>query len=227
MGNKKLKFSSVLKLIQESDDYIIDDLLDEIDWTIENTKKDFYEYDENGEVLMNIDGGVYLINYLGLDERNYKPLLAYLSKTEGSKPDISLDTNLHIRIDNIPNQDITQEEAKKYIETICTNVSTIGKDINELDTTKLRERDIKTINRSVKRYEDMAKAGHKSNAKKLKAVYDYVNDNDPDICRRMLYYYDYDPIEFGDFIDRYNYMDFKEIKKTFKKFKKYNKNDKK
>ena len=41
MGNKKLKFSGILKLIQESDDYIIDDLLDEIDWTIENTKKRF------------------------------------------------------------------------------------------------------------------------------------------------------------------------------------------
>ena len=34
MGDKKLKFSNVLKLLQESDDYIIDDLLDEIDWTI-------------------------------------------------------------------------------------------------------------------------------------------------------------------------------------------------
>ena len=223
MSDKKLKFSSVLKLIQESDEYIVDGLLDEIDWTIENTKKDFYEHDENGDVNMNVEGGVYLINYLGLDENKYRPTLAYLNKTEGRKPNISLDTNLHIRVDNISEQDITQEEAKKYIETICTNVSTNGKDINELDTTKLRERDINTINRSVKRYEDMAKAGHKSNAKKLKAVYDYVNDNDPDICRRMLYYYDYDPIEFGDFIDRYNYMDYKQIKKAFKKFKKYNK----
>lgn len=223
MGDKKLKFSNVLKLLQESDEYVIDGLLDEINWTIKKTKKDFYEYDENGEVLMNIDGCAYLINYLGLDENKYRPTLSYLSKTEGLKPNVSLDTNMHICVDNIPEQDITQEEAKKYIETICANVSTNGKDINELDITKLRERDIKTINRSVKRYEDMAKAGHKSNAKKLKAVYDYVNDNDPDICRRMLYYYDYDPIEFGDFIDRYNYMDYKEIKKVFKKFKKYNK----
>ena len=223
MGNKKLKFSGVLKLLQESDDYIIDNLRDEIDWNIEYTEKDFYEYDENGDVNMDVDGAVHLINYLGLDERIYKPMLSYLDKTEGCVPNISLDTNLHIRVDNVSDQDITQEEAKKYIETICTGVSTNGKDINELDTTKLRERDIKTINRSVKRYEDMAKAGHRSNAKKLKAVYDYVNDYDPDICIRMLYYYDYDPIDFGDFIDRYNYIDFKEIKKTFKKFKKYNK----
>lgn len=227
MGDKKLKFSRVLKLLQEYDDYIIDGLLDEIDWNINYTENDYYEYDKNGDVTMNVKGGVHLINYLGLDERRYKPLLAYLNKTEGRKPNIYLDTNLHICVDNVLSQDITQQDAKKYIETICTNVSTNGKDINELDTTKLRERDINTINRSVKRYEDMAKAGHKSNAKKLKAVYDYVNDEDPDICRRMLYYYDYDPIEFGDFIDRYNYMDYKEIKKVFKKFKKYNKNDKK
>lgn len=223
MGDKKLKFSGILKLLQESDDYIIDDLLDEIDWNIEYTETDYYERDENGDVNMNVKGGVHLINYLGLNEKRYKPLLAYLNKTEGCKPNVSLDTNLHIRVDNISDQDITQEDAKKYIETICINVSTNGKDINELDITKLRERDINTINRSVKRYEDMAKAGHRSNAKKLKAVYDYVNDEDPDICIRMLYYYDYDPIEFGDFIDRYNYMDFKEIKKTFKDFKKYNK----
>ena len=227
MGNKKLKFSGILKLIQESDDYIIDDLLDEIDWNIGYTETDYYEYDENGDVKMNVDGAVHLINRLGLDKMTYEPLLAYLNKTEGRTPNISLDTNLHIRVNNVSDQYITQEEAKKYIETICTNISTNGKDINELDTTKLRERDIKTINSSVKRYEDMAKAGHKSNAKKLKAVYDYVNDEDPDICIRMLYYYDYDPIDFGDFIDRYNYMDFKEIKKTFKEFKKYNKNDKK
>ena len=195
MGDKKLKFSGILKLLQESDDYIIDDLLDEIDWNIEYTETDYYERDENGDVNMNVKGGVHLINYLGLNEKRYKPLLAYLNKTEGCKPNVSLDTNLHIRVDNISDQDITQEDAKKYIETICINVSTNGKDINELDITKLRERDINTINRSVKRYEDMAKAGHRSNAKKLKAVYDYVNDEDPDICIRMLYYYDYDPLK--------------------------------
>lgn len=229
MKDKYLNVDKLLDMVQCYDEYYRDNIYDEIEFNIERERKiNYFENTDDG-YRCNISGAKHILTVLGLDEREYSQTLDYLKKDDFELDGIKLNTELDICVNGKDEQACI--DGKKFIENICLGICTNGKGLDEIDTSKLRKRDINTINNAVKRYEDMVKAGHKSNAKKLCSVYDYVNDNDPDICRRMLYYYDYDPIDLGDFKDRYNFMDYKEIRKAlnkcFKKDKKKRKKNKK
>ena len=221
MSDKRLNFNRVLKMVMCDDEYIKDNLIDEMNYYMNDRKRtDFYE--KNGdEYFMNVEGAVELLHNINIDTDNYLETLQFLNKSYKDRT-LELNTDLNIKITNC--DEINQNELKNYIEEICTNICTNGKRLADIDTTKLTNRDVKTINRAVGRYEDMARAGHKSNAKKLTSVYEYVERYDPDICSRMLYYYDYDDIDICDFIDRYTYMKYKELQKILNKgFKRKNK----
>lgn len=224
MKDKYLNVDKLLDMVQCFDEYYRDNVYDEIEYNIEKEHKiDFFENTDDG-YRCSVSGAKHIISILGLNENEYSQTLDYLKKDDFDLDGVKLNTELDIRVNGRDEQACA--DGKKFIENVCLGICTNGKNIDEIDTSKLRKRDINTINNAVKRYEDMAKAGHKSNAKKLCSVYDYINDNDPDICRRMLYYYDYDPIELGDFIDRYNFMQYnairKAINKNFKKNRKKN-----
>lgn len=226
MKDKYLNVDKLLDMAQCFDEYYRDNIYDEIEYNIERERKiNYFENTDDG-YRCNITGAKHILSVLGLDENEYSQTLNYLVKDDFKLDGIKLNTELDICVNGKDEQACI--DGKKFIENICLGICTNGKGLDEIDTSKLRKRDIKTINNAVKRYEDMAKAGHESNAKKLCSVYDYINDNDPDICRRMLYYYDYDPIDLGDFKDRYNFMDYKEIRKALNKcFKKDKKKRKK
>ena len=187
------------------------------EWVTQDIKDEIDEY--NGSIVMiddqlfcNTDGCREILDTINRDEDEYIGALLYISKND--KSDIPVDTEI---IGAIKNENVDEEILKRYIRRVCLGISTNGKCLSDDELDMLYARDKKTINQSFKIYNDSVKAGHCKNSVNLPKVYDYINNEDPDICKRMLYYYEYDPIELGDFLDRFNYMDYKAIRKAITK----------
>ena len=226
MDKKYLNVDKLLDMLQCYDEYSRENQYDEIEYQMDVYDDISYYKVIDNEKYCDIKGAKKIIDSLGLDYDEYKDTIEYLNKDD-NRDGIELKTDLKIRVtggvDNKANDD-----GKSFIEDIVMGICTNGKSIDEIDTSILRKRDIVTINNAMKTYEDSVKAGHKSNPRNLCKVYDYVNDNDPDICRRMLYYYDTDPIDLGDYKDRYNFMEYDKIRKALNKcYKKKRKENKK
>lgn len=198
------------------------------EWVTQDIKDEIDKY--NGSIVMiddqlfcNPDGCREILDTINRDEDEYIGALLYISKDD--KSDIPVDTEI---IGHVKNNKVDEETVKRYIRRVCLGISTNGKCLSDDELNKLYARDKKTINNSFKKYNDSVKAGHCKNSVNLPKVYDYINNEDPDICKRMLYYYEYDPIELGDFLDRYNFMDYKEIRKAItKSYRKDRKKNKK
>lgn len=227
MDNKRLfnlKVKKVFKVFNFHDKYfkecITKDIIDDLDDGI-NTDK--FTILENNKLYCNVYGAKLLASKLNINFSVYEDTLIFLNsesrKTE-KKRDLDIDINLNHNDDIYVNH----KAVNDYISDICIGISLNGKSLDEIDKNKLSDKDIKTINGSIRKYNRIAKAGHYNQAHRLTSVYKYIEDNDPNICRRSLYNFDYDIIELEDFARRYDFYDYIEIRKAYKKnVKKFNK----
>lgn len=187
-------------------EWIKQDLIDMMDKT-----HDAFIIDD-GELYCDMNGCRDVLGRINRDEDEYMDALSYISKYDES------DTTVNTQVaGSVNSKNVDEETIKRYMRRICLGISTNGYCLPDEDLNLLNEKDKMTINNSFKVYNDSIREGNIRNSINLPKVYDYVDKNDPDICRRMLYYYDYDKAELGDFLDRYNYMDYKAIRKAITK----------
>lgn len=219
--NKYISVEKLFNMTMFNDEFyrewVTQDIKDEIE-----TGNNNHVFVIDDELFCDMKGCRDILDIINRNEDEYMGSLEYISKND--KSDTHVDTEI---IGTIKNENVDEEILKRYIRRVCLGISTNGKCLSDDELDMLYARDKKTINQSFKIYNDSIKAGHSKNSVNLPKVYDYINDKDPDICRRMLYYYDYDPVELGDFLDRYNFMDYKKIRKaitkSYRKDKKKNK----
>lgn len=128
-----------------------------------------------------------------------------------------------------------RNELKDYVSKECVGMALNGKRLDEIDIVRLSNKDRTTLNGTIETYNKSAQLNN-SQRIRIKKAFKYIEDNDPDICGRALYNFDYDMRDLEDYRERRHAMEyphifsqlFKESEKMLeKRRKKSRKNNKK
>ena len=226
-----LRVRNIFDMFNFRDEYTIDWIMDDIrDDLIDGKYEDKYYLDDDGDLWCNVEGADDLAYRLNIDFNEYRRPLRFMNSINFLTED-KIPLNVDIHLDHENSFPIKDSIINKYISGECIGISLNGKRLEEIDIDLLSIKDRNTLNGSIDKYNEKASRGFEQ-CERLKSVYKYVEDNDPDICKRMTYLLDYDWHEYDDFSERYLslFIDCPNITsayaETYKKLKKRRKKDK-
>lgn len=205
-----LKVKCVLNLYNCRNKYrrqcIKQDIRDDLENNI-NTNK--FKIKDNGKLYCNIFGAKIIADWLNVDFSIYAESIAYLNSNKRLR-ESKRDLNVLVKLtyDDNPYMHFSDEYTNKYLSNLITSMCLNGKMLDEIDTNTLADRDIETLNSAVNKFNNIAKAGHNEQSYRIMNTYKYINDTDPDICKRALYYFDYDEIDINEQYMKLRHLDY-------------------
>lgn len=221
-----LKVESVLNLFNCRDNDRREDIIAYIGYDLEDGINIDKFRDNDDIIYCNVGGAKIISEWLNIDFPYYIDTLTYLNSNK-RKTEIKrqLCTDINLKYTEDEQIHFNRKDNNKYISSILQGISLNGKTLDEVDNEKLSDRDIKTINGSINKYNNTAKAGHNDQSDRILNSYKYIEDKDPDIAKRALYNYDYKQVDLDEQYMKLRNMDFctelqKALRANKKKFKK-------
>ena len=194
-------------------DWIIKDVLDDLE---EGKNTDKYEIKDDGKLYCNLEGAEDIADRTGADFSIYSSTLGFINSISMLTEDkIPLDVDISLTYDDelfevFKDTKLSEEFLNECISDTIVGMSTIGKQLKDIDPIALSNKDRQTINGSVDKYRIVAKDGH-DQPERIKASYDYINTNDPDIISRMVYSLNPTTEDIDEQYMKYRKLDFDEI----------------
>ncbi|HAB65993.1 MAG TPA: hypothetical protein DCE23_01365 [Firmicutes bacterium] len=219
------------------DERMVDWIIDDIKYDLDNgINTDKYYVDEHDILWCNINGARDLADRIKCDFKPHKRSLCFLNSINYLTEDkIPLNVDIHLDHSDIDELPIHPETINNFISGECVGMALNGKRLDEIDIVRLSNKDRTTLNGTIETYNKSAQLNN-SQRIRIKKAFKYIEDNDPDICGRALYNFDYDMRDLEDYRERRHAMEyphifsqlFKESEKMLeKRRKKSRKNNKK
>ena len=223
-NNFNLKVKQVLNLYNYRYKYyrkgIIKDIKEDLEDGKNTDKFILKKKKKKTKVYCNVEGAKIIAYWTNTDFSDYEETLIHLNANKRlteDKPE--LNTTINLRHDDT--KYFKDEFLNGYISDECLVMALNGKTIKDIDINKCSARDIKTYNMLIKKYNDVAKAGHLEQDYRLSEVFKTLIEKDPDVCKRNMYIHDYNQVDIDEHMMRIkDYEGFIEMKKAITRYRK-------